>query len=488
MLSIQHTPAPGCARLSRCAAPLLIAVAALLGACLGERVEQRTLVTLAAAERGELVIHDVNVFDGVSGKVVPHRDVVVRGERIATIRDADPTLQASAGRRIVDGRGRTLLPGFVDTHVHLLNAGAPAWAPRSANSAHNLAGYLYAGVTTVYDLAGFTDELTGLRAQLDSGHRLGPRLFFSGPPATAVDGAPLSTIRAAFPRPLGDAVALYIGGVVFQVARPADAAAAIEKIRKTGVDFVKIMFDQVPRGSPQLQRDTFAALLTAAQKAKLKTFVHIGTPDDAVFAAQAGATVLAHMPYRGALTDEQAALIAKTGARVACTIAAWVRFADIAAGRFKPSALDREISPADLLATVRSDEGTRHGDAVHIDMVATAKAHHADWAKNAYRLWRAGVPLVIGSDSAIQGVYPGSSFHDELALLSAAGIDNGDLLVAATSRGAALLFDAPEFGRVAEGQIADLLLVQGDPVADITATRNIALVLQRGRVVDRHGP
>jgi imidazolonepropionase-like amidohydrolase len=467
---------------------LALAASLLLVACLGPDVEQRRLVTIAPASSGELVFHDVTVFDSVTGELLPHRDVVVREERVVAVRDTDPTLQPGPGRRLVDGRGRTLLPGFVDAHVHLLNAGAPAWEPRSANVEHNLGGYLYGGVTTVYDLAGFTDELHELRARVDKSAVAGPRLLFSGPPATAVDGAPLSTIRAAFPRPLGDTVAAYIGTVVFQVESVADATPKIADIASSRVDFVKVMFDQVPMGSPQLERDVLRAIIAAAHAKKLKVFVHVGAPDDAVFAAEAGADVLAHMPYRGELTAAQAARIAKSGAKVTPTIAAWTRFADIAAGTFQPSALDREISPKDLLDTVSADEGKHFDGAVHRDMAATAEKHRKHWATNAKRLWQAGVPLVIGSDSAIQGVYPGGSFHDELGLLSAAGIDNRALLVAATATGAALVSETPDFGRVAAGQVADLVLVEGDPVADIAATRDIALVLRRGRLVMRHRP
>jgi len=466
---------------------LVVVGQALAGGCLGARIEQRQLITLAEPAE-EIVFHDVGVFDVDTAQIVAHQDVVVRGDRIARVAPTDPTLAPRPGRRVVRGVGRTLLPGFVDTHVHLLNAGAPPWEPRTDNPEHNLEAYLYAGVTTIYDLAGFVGELHGLRKQLVAGEIDGPRLRFSGPPATAHGGAPISTIRAAFAPPIGDLVALYITTVVYEVDGREEARAAVAEMKDTDVDFVKVMFDQVPTGSPQLTRDAFTAIVDAAHEAGLKVFVHVGTPADMVVAAEAGADVLAHMPYRGEITEEQAARVAATSAVVACTHAAWVRFRDIGLGRFSPTALTREISPADLLDSVSGKEGIDHPDETHQNMRASAAKWSDSWPVSIRRLHAAGVPFVIGTDSAIQGVFPGGSFHDELALLSAAGIPNAELLVAATWRGARALDDAPSFGAVREGLAADLVLVEGDPIVDITRTADIAMVVRAGRVVNRTKP
>jgi imidazolonepropionase-like amidohydrolase len=464
----------------------VLGAALLLASCLGPRVRQRQLVRIDGTPPA-LVFRGVDVFTGTSRDSLREQDVVVEGERVVAVRPSG-SAPLPAGARVVEGAGHTLLPGLVDAHVHLLGSGAPGWAPRDANPEHNAEAYLYAGVTTVYDLAGFITDLHGLRARIDAGEVPGPRIFFSGPPVVAPGGMPLPTIRAAFPFPVGEMVEAYVSTVLHPVAKPELAASAIDDVVEDRADFVKVMYDAMPTGTPQLSRETLRAIVDAAHARSMKVFAHVGSVEDTVFAAEAGVDILAHGPVRGELTDADIERIRATGVPVIFNLVAWRELHELAEGRWRPTRMAQEITPPDLLETVTSDEGTRFENVTFRDMAARAERWVSTWSENARRLHEAGVRIIVGSDSTVQGVYAGSAIHEEMRLLKEAGIDTATILLGATSRAAGLFLDDPDFGTVEVGKRADLLLVQGDPLQDIEATTRIVHVVQGGRVVERRTP
>jgi imidazolonepropionase-like amidohydrolase len=233
-----------------------------------------------------------------------------------------------------------------------------------------------------------------------------------------------------------------------------------------------------------MSEDALAGIVDAAHRRGLKVFVHVGTIEDALLAVRAGADVLAHGMYRGPVTREQAEEIARSGVPVIFTLAGWVRTAELSRGAFVPTPLDEATVPAEILDSLRGEAGRAFAsDGPLAEFAAALLANEAHWQENVRTLHAAGVPLLVGTDSPLPGIFPGSSFHVELTLLSQAGVPNGEVLRGATSRAASVLgLDA---GRVEAGRPADLVLVKGDPVADIADAASVEMVLARGRILER---
>jgi len=424
--------------------------------------------------------HDVSVFTGQEAALRPHCDVLVRAGRVASI---EPTGKpAPGGAEVVEGAGRTLLPGYIDAHTHVSGSGAPPWAPKRIPDAHNLEAYTYAGVTTTFVLAGIADDLAKLEASMERGEIVGPRLWYTHLPITTPGGHPLVVGKELMPWPIG----ALLASMVPQITDRAGAERAVNETADKKVHFIKAMLDRLPPSAPELSEELLAAVVEASHRRNLKVFVHIGTIEDALAAARAGADVLAHGMYRGAVTKEQAEELGKRKIPVIFTYAGWARTAELAQGKFVPTALDEATVPKEILDSLTGDAGREFARSGPTGEFARAVVENAQyWAENVRALHAAGVPLLVGTDSPLPGIFPGSSFHIELSLLARAGVPAGELLLGATSRAADVL--GLDVGRIDAGKPADLVLVKGDPIADIAAAANIEMVLVRGRVVRRSG-
>jgi imidazolonepropionase-like amidohydrolase len=462
------------------AAVLALGAAALgvhLRIALGPELPTPPLVTAAPAPPA-IFFHDVAVFTGEGPASLAHQDVLVRGEAIVSI--APTGAAAPEGAEIVEGAGRTLLPGFIDAHTHVSGSGAPPWAPARVTDEHELEAYVYAGITSTFVLGGLAPALAGLDRKAAEGALIGPRLYFTHLPITAPGGHPLVVGKELMPFPLGALVAAMIP----TASDAASAERAVAGTTKHPVSFVKAMVDHLPPSAPAMEEATLRAIVEASHRAGKKVFVHVGSADDALVAVRAGADVLAHGVYRGEITAEQAAEIARRKVPVIFTLAGWVRTAQLAHGTFRPSALDEATVPRPILDSLRGEAGrafaAKGALAEFVHGLLESEPH---WLGNVRRLREAGVTLLVGTDSPLPAIFPGSSFHAEMELLAEAGVPPAEILLGATSRAADVL--ALPQGRVAAGRPADLVLVRGDPTARLADAAEIERVVLRGRVVKR---
>lgn len=425
-----------------------------------------------------LFFHDVSVFTGAEPTARPHCDVVVQGGKVVSVRPTGGS--APAGAEIVEGAGRTLLPGYIDAHTHVIGSGGGPWAPSRTSDAHNLEAYAWAGVTTTFVLGGLASELASLEKAMSAGKFIGPRLWYTHTPITTPGGHPLLVGKEIFPWPMSALVA----SMVPQPSTPAAAEAAVADTVARDVHFVKAIVDRLPPSAPVMSEEIVRALAEASHKRGKKLFVHIGTIEDALSAVRAGADVLAHGIYRGAVSPAQAEEIARRKVPLIFTYAGWVRTAAIARGDFKPSDLDRATVPSAILESVGGDAGRIYCMTGAMgEFGAALLENERFWKDNVRVLHAAGVIMLVGTDSPLPGVFPGSSYHEEMRLLVEAGIPPGEVLLGATSRAAAVL--GLEVGRVEDGRPADLVLVKGDPVADIKDAAAVEMVLLRGKVAKR---
>jgi len=450
----------------------------LFGGC----ASQPVLVERPEASSGAILFRDVRVLDVATGSLSAPAGVLIEGEWIARI-DAAGSLIAPARSRIVDGGGATLLPGLIDTHGHIYANPAPTWDLAPPTPERNLESYLYCGVTTVMDPSDGSGDTFSRRDRIAAGELLGPRAFVSGHALTASGGHPIAMIRVAAPRWLR----WYLEPrTARQVSSPEDAREAVASLAQSGADFIKIVIDDLPPGAPTFDEGIAREIVAAAASRGLRTVAHIGSTEEARIAARAGAAAWVHGVYTERIPDEAIAELADFGIPMVATLYVFESYATLLEAKRVATPLERQTAPAELLASfnqIPEDSNLLPHFEGWLSVLRANRAHARD---NVRRLRAAGVTILAGSDTQ-PGVFPGPGLHRELSLLTEAGLSNGDAIRAATLDPARFLTqkDDPEFGSVAVGKRADLLLVDGDPLEDLAVLSRIRHVVLGGVLLER---
>jgi len=386
-----------------------------------------------------ILIADVAVFDG--SQMLEPRNVLIVGGKIADI-----TYMGSPpdGADIVDGKGKTLLPGLIDSHVHAYTGGDDA---------------LLYGVTTQVDMFSPPPATAAIRSAMKGGGNYeSADILTAGHLATVPDGH-----------------GTQFGVNVPTITTPDAADQWVADRLAEGSDFIKIVIEpgsSFGRPLPTLDGPTVKAIVEAAHKRNVLAVAHAQDMASAILAIESGVDGLVHL-----FTDAQggatfADLAKKAGIFVTPTHVVMEGFF----GRAGSAAMIANSEFGNLLA-----ENNRNSLSTTFGGDRSARLD-AIMAGNVAALRDAGVPILAGSDAANPGVWYGLSMHRELELLVNDGLTPLEALIAATSAPAkAYGFD--DRGFIANGMTADLLLVEGDPSADITATRNIVEIWKSGRAV-----
>ena len=414
-----------------------------------------------------IALEGATLIDGAGGAPKPDALIIVRNGHIDAIARSNE-IPIPRGAERISLVGKTIIPGLIDAHAHV-----ERWATRR---------YLAWGVTSVRDLHGGTDTVLALRKDVNLGSIIGPRMFSAG---AMIDGVPTT-----YPNATGIATA-------DQARRAADQHAV------AGVDYLKIY----TKVTPALLRP----LLDEAEKLRLPVAAHLGKID-ALTAARAGVVSIEHMAgvvqaatgdpsyiaahdnfLVGWTTEEKgwagldSAAVARTAralAQTKVTIVPTLVLHEMLARLDNPILLMRpgmEDVP-DNAQSVRSVPGLlqRTGwRAADFDAFRRSRRRQDQFVRE-YK--RAGGAIAAGSDAANQLLIPGYSLHEEMALLVAAGLTPLEAITAATRRGAQLL-KADSLGMIAQGKVADLVVLNANPASNIGATRNIAMVMIRGRMI-----
>ncbi len=392
-----------------------------------------------------LAFVDVAVLPMDSERRLEHQVVVVKDGRIQAVGPLGAVKVPRTALR-VPGTGRTLLPGLTDTHVHLAS---PTELPL----------YLAQGVTTVFNLNGRPAHLAWRRAVAE-GRLAGPRILSAGPTFGEA-----MTPAAAMARVDAIADAGYDAIKVYNQVGKAEYPALIAQAKRRGL----LLMGHVAR------KPGFEATLTAGQSiAHAEELVYTAFNPGAEETFGLKALDEARIP-------EVARKVAASGVSVTCTLTCFhdiVRQAtDLEAFLKNP---DLDVLPPWIRTRLEPGRNRYHGRYTP-EETAFLKAAHPFQLKLAKALFDAGVPLMTGTDASTIGPVAGVSVHQELEELVAAGLTPFQALRASTTAPAAYFHRPGEQGTVAPGQRADLLLVEGDPLKDVRATRALAGVVAAGR-------
>jgi imidazolonepropionase-like amidohydrolase len=395
------------------------------------------------------VVTGVRVFDGE--RVLSATSVAVDDGVIRYVGD-DPSSFEHLPQ--IDGKGRTLLPGLIDAHVHV-------------SGTEDLRQALRFGVTTELDMAAigvFPKALAAMRARANASPDLAD-LRSAGFPATSPTGH-----------------GTEYGAPIPRLSADGDAADFVAKRKAEGSEYLKIMLNGVRSfrsSATNLEVAQVKELVVAAHAQGLLAVAHVETLRDAETALAGGVDGLAHSWRQGEPSRDVARRLAEGKVFVVATLVVPDGFlrdsraALLADPRFQDAITEpiRQHLGRDIASPVPPAIGQRASMDLHLARVRV--------------LHEAGVKLVAGSDAgARQPTAHGIGLHREIELLASAGMTPVEVLAAATAN-AADAFRLQDRGRVAPGLRADLVLVNGDPTVDLLAVRDIAKVWKAGVEADR---
>jgi len=439
-----------------------------------------------AEPSSQLAITHVTLIDGSGHLPQPDQTVLIEGRRIAAVGPTAKTRVPKAARTI-DASGKFLLPGFWDMHVHLAGINAdPSWSKQVL-----LPLLLANGITGVRDMGGDLDALLSWQRDIESGALLGPHIVAAGP------------FLAASGRKTPEQ---------YPVANADAARAAVDDLKKRGANFIKII--SMP------SRDAFFAVADECKKQDIPFAGHLPFEIGVIEASNAGMHSIEHLLYSAfalSFSSKEAELRPRlVQAEIKGDSAAWEQIAHEADATYSPekaAAVFQTLKKNGtwVTPTLASLNITSHPERWNIEdpllaFVPPAMAkewrdsfddaqmkQRAAWlARQASNDWKltgelhqAGVHLLVGSDSLDPFVFPGDSFHHELAELVRAGFTPMKVLQAATHGAAQFLGSEKEFGSIEPGHAADLVLLSANPVESIANTRKVWAVIRDGGYYDR---
>jgi imidazolonepropionase-like amidohydrolase len=421
-----------------------------------------------AAAQDVVAISNVTVIPMTGADATPGQTVIVRGSRIA---DIGPTggIRIPDGASVVDGTGKYLIPGLFDLHTHTSKTRASA-----------LSLYVVHGVTTIRDQGSEHAEVLRWRREIRSGERVGPRMIIAGPYLEA-----RSNIERMRRDPPESRVEPFERARI-PIGSPEEARRVIDSLAQLELDHFKIRTVQNPQ--------TYIALGKAADAHGKRLVGHAGSSSLEVF-LEAGQDGVDHgfSPALDTLPRERRmAFWRELAARNVGVVPTAIT---VPASAFQPLAYYRQLvddSTASVhplrpyLSAFMILDWREQVEEVTPERRAALERVWPIWLRHLREMREAGVRIMAGSDVAVLNVYPGYSLHEELQLLvDSAGMTPMEALESATRKPAEWLGLNHEVGTIAPRKVADLVLLDANPLEQIGNTRRIAAVMLQGRLLQR---
>ncbi|MDE2134152.1 MAG: amidohydrolase family protein [Alphaproteobacteria bacterium] len=417
-----------------------------------------TGIVSAAAQ--DVVVHAGRLIDGVSKTARGNVSILIHDGRIAAVRDG---FVSPAGAEVIDLSHSTVLPGLIDCHVHITNqfdGGNPVaesvtdtrfdHAVRSTAYARNT---LLAGFTSVRDVGANADVVIALKKAIAKGIVEGPRMWVAGPPLGPTGGH--SDSANGLDPELSDPT--WTDNIVNS---PEDARRIVRTLHRKGVDLIKIM----PSGGVlSIGDDPKRQLMTDDEIAEVVKTAH-----------SLGLKVAAHDHGEGAIN---------AAVRLGVDSIEHGTYADA-----KSYKLMKEhgtyLVPTLLIGQAVYDIAKTHPEQLNPSSAQKAIETVPRMIQNLHDAYRAGVKIAFGTD---EGLVPHGQNAREFALMVKAGMTPMDAIIAATGSAADLIGDTNDIGSVRPGRYADLIAVDGDPLADITILEHVQFVMKGGVVYKSGG-
>jgi hypothetical protein len=430
---------------------------------------------ISAAQVPTYITH-VTVIDTKTGNETQDRTVVISGDRISEVRDSKG-IKPPAGTKIVEGRGKYLIPGLWDMHVH------------GTRFDSTLPLYIANGVTGVREMFGPPDA-NKFRAELAAKHLIAPHIYLASP---IVDGKP----------------PIWPDSITVETAD--EARKVVDEQKQRGADFIKVY--------SVLSRDAYFAIIDEARRQNIPVEGHVPNSVSIWEVTAAKQRSIEHLfgmevGCSSREKDLRPKFLAAQRNRKeweALRLEAWQSYSDERCQSLFAELKNNGTWPVPTLVVRRSfgllndpqftsDNRVRYFSGEFRDWMTgkldpRMKESASDFAmmretliadeRATGKLFRAGVPILAGTDVGNEFCFPGFSLHDELALLVESGLTPLAALQSATRNPAIFMNATDRYGSVAKGKIADLVLLDADPLQDIHNTTKISEVFLSGKEFNR---
>jgi imidazolonepropionase-like amidohydrolase len=410
--------------------------------------------------------------------------ILIRDGRIVRVGQSQQ-VRIPKGAEVVDARGKWIIPGLIDAHIHFHQSGGLYTRPDvidlrrivpygeevkkiRSNIRDTFARYLACGITSVIDVGGpfWNFEVRDLSRKTEAA----PRVEITGPLLSTYEPPVLS--RGPDPQ-------------IVKISSPKEGRRLVRRQAARNPDFIKIWFI-VRRGeTPETFLPVVRAVIDESHRHHLRVIVHATELETARAAVRAGADILAHSVEDREVDGNFIRLLKKRNVPLVTTLA-------VTGGYRRTFSQQQDFSPAEMrwanpyimstlfdLRHIPSDEIPRRVR----DLLRNPKPVPPPTVqmKNLKKLQEAGVTIAVGTDAGNIGTLPGPSIFRELNLMVEAGLSPAQVLAAATIGGAKVMGREKELGRLEEGMLADMVILNSDPLADIRNTSDINLVIKKGK-------
>lgn len=452
-----------------------------------ENVSKTKMISRELRRSRTLLLRGARIFVG-DGKVIDSGGVLIKNGKIAEVYDGTVPDSKALKAETIEAAGKTVLPGLIDVHVHLVAPGGldetvKDYQPRKAME-RALAAYLYSGVTAVKSVGDPLDAALEVRALVNSGERLGAEFFACGPLFT-VEGGHGTEYFKSMPESIRAAAEKQFARMP---KTPEEARSQVDELKRRGVDGIKIVLEAGAAGMLFTRMDTAILKAIAAEsRAKgLPVVVHTGDSRDVADALSAGVNGIEHGSFRDRIPDELFARMKRQGVTYDPTLGVVEALQQFATGKtdLLNRSLVQQVGPPSLLEGTKKALTSPKNVAMR-ERLGKYPLNFEQGSDNLQRAYGAGVTLVTGSDSGNFLVFHGPAIHRELQIWVASKIPPAAALQAATYNAAQLLGAGKRMGSIRKDHDADLLIVDGNPLQDIAATERISMVIFKGERVDR---
>jgi imidazolonepropionase-like amidohydrolase len=418
--------------------------------------------------------------------VLSDATVIIDGERIRAVGPAAAT-PVPKGAKVIDARGKWVIPGLIDSHVHFFQSGNlytrpdaadfNGWMPYAKEVERNrkrlpatFKVWLASGVTSVVDIGGpfWNFDVRAAAQKSDAA----PRVHVAGPLISMVDRVKLD---------LGDPP-------IIKITSPGEARALVKRELERKPDFIKVWYIHQKGDDFAAQEAIVRATAEEAHAAGVRLAVHATELDTAKSALRAGADYLVHSVEDAPIDDEFLALARRNGIVYCPTLFVLMGYRYALSGTWKPTADEKRLGDPRILAAM-GDLAKMPKDKIP-ERVARLMAAPPEVKvsqvslDNLRKVWDAGIPVAMGTDAGNIGTLHGPSVFREMALMTQAGLSPLQVLRSATVGGALAMGKQGDLGTIEPGRLADLVVLDADPLADVANLSRARYVVKGGKVFE----
>lgn len=439
------------------------------------------LAPLAAApqQSGPIVIQGATLINGTGSAAIRNSAIVIDNGRIIDV-GARTDVRVPKNAQIVDGKGKWIIPGLIDSHVHFSQSGGiytrpdivdlRRWRSYEMEMAwikerlpFTFERYLAAGVTGAVDCGGpmWNFELREIASKTQKA----PRLAVAGPLIGTYLSPATSTTDPDVVKP----------------SSPAEARDLVRKQLEHKPDLIKLLWERHAGDNLSQQVQIMSAAIEESKSHGVRVAVHATELETAKAALNAGADILVHSVTDRLVDTEFINIVTSKNIPYIATLAVEDGYHMVFAQQVELTDIEQKLGDPEVIKTwselARIAPNEIPGGVPHIPAQPKRPVSY----ENLAILESAGARIVVGTDAGNIGTLHGPAIHHEMELMVAAGLRPMDVIVAATKNGAAVMGREAELGTLQKGKLADLVILDADPLADIKNTRKIFKVMKAGQ-------